>query len=201
LVSQARSNVVFRAGADNFYDLGNSPITNAMISFPYIQEKLIFGTSFPLSASAAAAPPFTTSPPAAVMSVIDPNHVLPRTYGWNAAIEHSMSRSDVLTHTCIGAGGRKLMRKDIHIAPNPSFTGEFDVLRKFVADYNRLQKICSASALSAMNEWLATTTSCSGKAACCRFVSNSAASASRRQSAALSGPRRPRLNLLRRHPP
>ena len=140
LAWQARSNLVIRAGAGIFYDLGYSDITNAMIDFPYIQEKLIFGTSFPLSPSAAAPPRFTTSPPAAVMAVVDPNHVLPRTYEWNAAIEHSVSRADVLTLTYVGAGGRKLMRKDIYIGPNPNFTGEFDVLSNHgTSSYNAMQ--------------------------------------------------------------
>src|ERR1700722_11597190 len=113
LAWQAFPNIVLRAGTGIFYDLGYSDITNAMISFPYAQEKLIFGTAFPLSPSAAAPPPFTTSPPAAVMSVITPNHTLPRTYEWNAAIEHSIGRADVVTLTYLGAGGRKLMRKDV----------------------------------------------------------------------------------------
>jgi Carboxypeptidase regulatory-like domain/TonB dependent receptor len=140
LAWQASSNLVLRAGAGIFFDLGYSDITNAMISFPYIQQNLIFGTSFPLSTSAAAPPPFTTNPPAAVMSVINPKHVLPRTYEWNAAIEHSVSRSGVMTLTYIGAGGRKLMRKDIYIAPNPNFTGEFDLLSNAgTSSYNALQ--------------------------------------------------------------
>ena len=128
LAWQARPNLVLRAGAGIFYDLGYSDITNAMISFPYVQEKIILGTSFPLSGSAAAPPPFTTSPPAAVMSVIDPHHVLPRTYEWNAAVEQCITNADILTLTYVGAGGRKLMRKDIYIAPGPNFTGEFDLL-------------------------------------------------------------------------
>jgi len=140
LAWQARSNLVIRAGAGIFYDLGYSDITNAMISFPYLQEKLILGTSFPLSSGAAAPPPFTTSPPVSYLAVVDPNHVLPRTYEWNAAIEHSVSRADVLTLTYVGAGGRKLMRKDIYIAPNPNFTGEFDVLSSHgTSSYNAMQ--------------------------------------------------------------
>jgi hypothetical protein len=140
LAWQARSNLVFRSGAGIFYDLGYSDITNAMISFPYIQLKLIFGTSFPLSASAAAPPPFTTSPPAAVMAVVDPNHELPRTYEWNAAMEQSIGKADVLSLTYVGAAGRKLMRKDIYIAPNANFTGEFDVLSNSgTSSYNALQ--------------------------------------------------------------
>jgi carboxypeptidase family protein/TonB-dependent receptor-like protein len=140
LAWQARSNIVARAGAGIFYDLGYSDITNATIAFPYVQQKLILGTSFPLSPSAATPPAFTTSPPAAVMSVVDPNHVLPRTYEWNAAFEYGFSKADVLTFTYVGAAGRKLMKKDIYIAPNPSFTGEFDVLSNAgTSSYKALQ--------------------------------------------------------------
>ena len=136
----ARPNLVLRAGAGIFYDLGYADITNAMISFPYIQESIILGTSFPLSPSSATPPPFTTNPPAAVMSVVDPNHLLPRTYEWNAAVEHSITNADVLTLTYVGAGGRKLMRKDIYIAPGPNFTGEFDLLSNHgTSNYNALQ--------------------------------------------------------------
>jgi hypothetical protein len=140
LAWQAFPNMVFRAGSGIFYDLGYSDITNAMISFPYIQQKLVLGTAFPLSPSAAAPPPFTTSPPAAVMSVINPNHVLPRTYEWNAAVEHSIGGADVVTLTYLGAAGRKLMRKDIFIGPSPIFTGEFDLLSNAgTSSYNALQ--------------------------------------------------------------
>ena len=74
------------------------------------------------------------------MSVVDPNHVLPRTYEWNAAVEHSITNADVLTLTYVGAGGRKLMRKDVFIAPSPIFTGEFDLLSNAgTSSYNALQ--------------------------------------------------------------
>jgi hypothetical protein len=72
--------------------------------------------------------------------VVDPNHVLPRTYEWSAAIENNVSRADVWTLTYVGAGGRKLMRKDIYIAPNPNFTGEFDVLPHLCTDLNGWRK-------------------------------------------------------------
>ncbi len=140
LAWQARPKLVLRAGAGIFYDLGYSDITNAMIGFPYIQQKLIFGTSFPLIGSAADPPLFTTNPPAAVMAVVDPNHVLPRTYEWNAAIERSITNADVLTLTYVGAAGRKLMRKDIYIAPGPNFSGEFDLLSNHgTSNYDALQ--------------------------------------------------------------
>jgi len=141
LAWQARPNLVLRAGAGFFYDLGYSDITNAMISFPYIQAKPpILGTSFPLTGSDAAPPAFTTSPPARVMSVVDPNHVLPRTYEWNAAVEHSITSADVLKLTYVGAAGRKVMRKDVYIAPGPNFTGEFDLLSNHgTSNYDALQ--------------------------------------------------------------
>ena len=40
----------------------------------------------------------------------------------------SLGRSDVLTLTYLGAAGRKLMRQDIYIGPNPNFPGEFDLM-------------------------------------------------------------------------
>jgi hypothetical protein len=135
-----RSNLVLRAGAGIFYDLGYSDVTDAMTAFPYAQEELIFGTSFPLSNAAAMPPPFTTSPPADYIAVVDPNHFLPRTYEWNAAIEQSLGKADVFTITYLGAGGRKLMRQDLYNAPNPEFSGEFDLMRNgATSDYNALQ--------------------------------------------------------------
>jgi hypothetical protein len=111
-----------------------------MISFPYIQEKpLILNTSFPLDPNVAKPPAFTTDPPAAFLAVVDPNHALPTTYEWTA-VEHSITNADVLTVTYLGAGGRKLMRKDIFIAPGPNLTGEFDLLSNHgTSNYNALQ--------------------------------------------------------------
>jgi hypothetical protein len=141
LAWQARPKLVLRAGAGIFYDLGYSDITNVMISFPYIQQKpLILNTLFPLDPNDAAPPVFTTNPPAAVLAVVDPNHVLPTTYEWNAAVEHSITNADVLTLTYLGAGARKLMRKDVYIAPGPNFTGEFDLLSNHgTSSYNSLE--------------------------------------------------------------
>ena len=140
LAWQPRSNLVIRAGAGIFYDLGYSSIAGQMSGFPYTQQNLIFGTSFPLTGSAANPPPFTTNPPASSMAVVDPNHVLPRTYEWNAAVEQSLSRADIFTLTYVGAGGRKLMRRDIYFAPNSDLTGEFDLLSNgATSNYNALQ--------------------------------------------------------------
>ncbi|MGB8768202.1 MAG: TonB-dependent receptor [Candidatus Korobacteraceae bacterium] len=135
-----RTDLVIRAGAGIFYDLGYSTVADGMGAFPYVQSKFILDTSFPLSGTDAAPPPFKTTPPVSVLSVVDPNHLLPRTYEWNAALEQSFGDNDVLTLTYLGAAGRKLMRRDIYYAPNPEFTGEFDVLRNGAdSSYNALQ--------------------------------------------------------------
>jgi len=140
LAWQPLPNLVFRAGAGILYDLGYSAAADAMTAFPFAQDKIILNTSFPLSAGAAAPPPFTTTPPVDYLAVVDPNHVLPRTYEWNAALERAFGRSDVLTVTYLGAAARKLMRQDIYIAPNPEFTGEFDLMRNDAdSSYNALQ--------------------------------------------------------------
>jgi len=137
---QPLANLVLRAGAGIFYDLGYSAVANGASAFPYVQGKTILNTSFPLSAANAAPPPFTTTPPAGYMAVVDPNHILPRTYEWNAAAERTFGKADVLTVTYLGAAGRKLMRQDIYNKPNPNFTGQFNVMRNGAdSSYQALQ--------------------------------------------------------------
>jgi hypothetical protein len=128
LAWQPLPNVFLRAGAGLFYDLGYAAVANGVSAFPYLQTKTILNASFPVSAAQASPPPFTTAPPATgFMEVVDPNHVLPRTYEWNAAVEGTLGNADILTVTYLGAAGRKLMREDIYDAPNPNFTGQFDL--------------------------------------------------------------------------
>ena len=64
---------------------------------------------------------FSTTLPASYMAVVDPNHVLPRTYEWNASVERSLGEADVVTLTYAGSGARKLMRQDLYRAPQPQF--------------------------------------------------------------------------------
>ena len=140
LAWQILPNLVFRAGAGFFYDLGYSDVADGASAFPYLQTKIILNTSFPLSGTQAAPPPFTTTPPANYLAVVDPHHVLPRTYEWNAALERTLGKADVLTVTYLGAAGRKLMRQDIYESPNPEFSGEFDLMRNDAdSSYNALQ--------------------------------------------------------------
>jgi len=137
---QPLPNLVIRVGAGIFYDMGYSAVADGTSAFPYVQTKAILNSSFPLSAAAAAPPPFTTTPPVSLLSVVDPNHILPRTYEWNAAVERTLGKADLFTVTYLGAAGRKLMRQDLYNAPNPNFTGEFDLMRNGAdSSYQALQ--------------------------------------------------------------
>ena len=137
---QVRPSLVFRAGAGIFYDLGYSNVSDGAGAWPFAQQKVVANTTFPLSAAGAAPPGLSTSPPVAYLAVVDPNHVLPRTYEWNASVERSLGKADFVTLTYVGAAGRKLMRQDVYRAPNSIFTGEFDLMRNGAsASYNALQ--------------------------------------------------------------
>jgi hypothetical protein len=103
LAWQPFPNLVLRVGAGISYDLGYSAVADGTSAFPYDQAKTIPNTSFPLSAANAAPPPFKTTPPVPYIAVVDPNHVLPRTYEWNAAVETTLGKADVFTVTYLGA--------------------------------------------------------------------------------------------------
>ncbi len=73
---QPLPNLVLRAGAGVFYDLGYSAVADGASAFPYAQGKTVLNTAFPLSGANAAPPAFTTTPPVSYLAVVDPNHVL-----------------------------------------------------------------------------------------------------------------------------
>ena len=140
LAWQAFPNLVIRAGAGVYYDLGYAVVANAMTAFPYLQERVVVGTSYPLSGANAAPPAYTTNPPVPYLAVVDPHHVLPRTYEWNAAIEQSLGEANILTLTYLGAAGRKLMLREDVIAANPQLAGQLTLMSNAAnSSYNALQ--------------------------------------------------------------
>ena len=59
------------------------------------------------------------------------------------ALEQSFGNADVQTLTYLAAAGRKLMRLDIYNQPNPSFTGESDLMTNGAdSSYNALRVQC-----------------------------------------------------------
>jgi hypothetical protein len=55
-------------------------------------------------------------------------------------VEKTLGKADVMTVTYLGVAGRKLMRRDNYIAPNPEFTSTFELLRNAAdSSYQALQ--------------------------------------------------------------
>jgi hypothetical protein len=54
-------------------------------------------------------------------SVAEPNLRLPRTYGWNAALEQSFGSNQTLSLTYIGPVGRDLLRSTDLVSMNSNF--------------------------------------------------------------------------------
>ena len=122
-------NLVVRAGAGIFYDLGYSGSRWLQPHFRILSENDL-NTSFPLSNSAAAPPPFKTTPPVSYLwRSWTRITCCPGLTNGMRRCEQGFGNADVLTLTYVGAAGRQLMRDDIYNKPNPEFTGQFDVFR------------------------------------------------------------------------
>jgi hypothetical protein len=75
-----------------------------------------------LSPEQAMAPPFSLDPPFGTIVAFDSNLKLPRTSQWNAALEKALSSNQTLLVAYVGAMGRRLLREDVLLNPNPDFT-------------------------------------------------------------------------------
>ena len=103
---QARPNLVLRAGGGSSTTLDMGTWRTPPGTWPYVQRKSIFERAISAERNECRSAPFSTTLPASYMAVVDPNHVLPRTYEWNAAAEKSFGKADV-HHRYLGAAGRK----------------------------------------------------------------------------------------------
>lgn len=133
--------MAIRGGFGLFYDLPYGSILSSFSnSWPTVGRKnLAAGTIFPYSPANAAPLPLTTTLPATVLIVSDPNLKLPVTYQWNATIDRSLGRAQVLTVAYVGAAGRRLLRNETYQNPNPSFVTVNLTKNGAESDYNALQ--------------------------------------------------------------
>jgi hypothetical protein len=137
----AGSETVLRGGFGLFYDLPYGLILNAFAqSWPSPGRKnLPANTPFPYSVAAATPLPLTTTPPVTNLILSDPDLKLPLTYQWNTSVDQSLGRSQVLTLSYVGAAGRRLLRQETLVNPNPTFLQLTVTKNAAVSDYNALQ--------------------------------------------------------------
>jgi len=141
---------VLRGGFGIFYDLGYGSLGGVSSYFPYSATKIIApsstpctsgftGVCFPLNATDAAPPPFSTSPPVPTILVAEPHLTLPRTYEWNVALEKGLGRNQSISATYVGAIGRDLLRSTFLFNPNPDFQFVDVTSNTATSDYQALQ--------------------------------------------------------------
>jgi hypothetical protein len=132
--------MVMRAGAGTFYDLGNNRGTDSENYFPYSQIRYSFSGEFPLTSADATPPPISLNPPYGATKGFGPNLRLPRTYEWNLSLQQSLGSNQSLTATYLGAAGRKLLREEgIVEGLNPNFSTLLVTTNDAYSNYNALQ--------------------------------------------------------------
>jgi Carboxypeptidase regulatory-like domain/TonB dependent receptor len=139
---------VARGGAGVFFDTGQQagsvgylgPGESAFATFGSVVASPV---SFPLS-PVEATPPIINppTPPYTSQVYAFSEHLqLPFTIQWNATVEQSLGKMQVLTISYVGANGRRLIEQDqVNVAPfNPNFTSVSFFENGLTSDYNALQ--------------------------------------------------------------
>ncbi|HYL14626.1 MAG TPA: TonB-dependent receptor [Terriglobales bacterium] len=136
-----KRDLVVRAGAGIFYDLGVGAAANLASGFPNNVQNILFGAPIPIGDPTPLLPVISEEPPfPGIVNAFSPSLSLPRSYQWNAAIEKSFSGSRALTFTYVGQAGRQLLRTEGLGAPNADFTGTFFLTTNGASSsYNALQ--------------------------------------------------------------
>ncbi len=131
---------VLRGGFGLFYDLGTGSLGNILQGFPFSVTKTLTNVEFPLTADEELPPPFDLSArPVSSLFVYDPNQKLPRTYEWNGTVEQALGVNQTFSTSYIGAVGRRLLRLETLVNPNPTFNQVQIYRNNATSDYHALQ--------------------------------------------------------------
>ena len=135
--------LVVRAGAGIFYDLGVGNSANVASTFPNGAFQFTPSVTLPATNLGPYVPAISLAPPyGGLVYAFSQGLKLPRSYQWNLALEKSFGGRDVLSLTYVGQSGRDLLREEGLVSPNSSFQpGTFFYLTQNDASssYNALQ--------------------------------------------------------------
>lgn len=121
-----QNDLVIRAGAGVFYDLGLGSAAQLATSYPNIAPGFVDSARLPLANVDQYLPTVSFSPPFSFdVLAFDPAMRLPRSYQWNVAIEKSIAGKQALSLSYIGQIGKSLLRQQASFQPNPNFAGDF----------------------------------------------------------------------------
>jgi hypothetical protein len=137
---------MLRGGFGVFYDLGtDQAATGFGNSFPNRVSGFVVGSNtpggvgFPLDPSLATPPSFSLNPPFSTIFALDPHLKLPFTYQWNLAVEQSLGRNQIISASYVAAVGRRLLRQEVLLSPNPNFAQVNLTGNEATSDYHALQ--------------------------------------------------------------
>lgn len=132
---------VIRGGFGVFYDLGNGTAADAFGAsvFPYTTFRSIPNVTYPLTPAQAAPPVISRNPPFGTISAFEPELELPRAYQWNLSMEQAIGAHQTVTASYVAAAGRRLLRQEVILNPNPSFTRVNITRNTATSDYHSMQ--------------------------------------------------------------
>jgi hypothetical protein len=128
-----------RAGFGMFYDLGSGLLGQSAASFPYYRINSFYQATFPLAPDSVRPPPFSLTGPVSSIYGAVRELKLPVTYEWNIALEQSLGAANTLTATYVGAAGRRLLRMEYLVNPNPNFDYVYLLTNEGFSDFESLQ--------------------------------------------------------------
>jgi len=128
-----------RGGFGIYYDLGTGMAGNAINSLTNTATKSFAGIPFPLNSSQASPPSFSLNPPYRLFFASGPDLHLPRVYEWNIAIERALGTRQTVSSSYVGAVGRRLLRQELLMNPNPNFLVVRATTNAATSDYHALQ--------------------------------------------------------------
>ena len=130
---------VLRGGFGIFYDLGAGMVANSASYFPYLRRKSLANVPYPLDDASAEPRPFSLDPPVSTIRVFEPGFKLPMTLQWNVSLDQSLGPGQTASASYVGAIGRRLLRSEALLNPNPNFVQVFIATDRASSDYHALQ--------------------------------------------------------------